>query len=301
MRDLVRESGVRRSTVEFYIRKGLLPGPQRLANNRTIYGRVHLDLLRQIDRLKQEGLTLAEIRPLLEGAEEVSDFYEVDMATELDAATRARILEAAADQFGRKGYKRARLSDVIEQAGVTPKVFASHFASKKQLFAESFGVAGQKVVDRVIRAMDQEPDLTRKLLARFDRLLQAERRPDPSLWALARSEALYEGGEPAAKAQQAYRTISALHEAELRQIREQGPGERDPEGWPPVADELMAYCFLGAEEFLSMRSTWDGRFSREEVLRAYLLLVLAVHAQYDGDLDARGRWEDYADMIGAGG
>jgi AcrR family transcriptional regulator len=238
------------------------------------------------------------------------------MATELDAATRARILEAAADQFGRRGYKRARLSDVIEQAGGTPKIFASHFASKKQLFAESFGIAGQKVVDRAIQAMNQQPDLPRKLLARFDRLLLAEQRPDPSMWALARSEALYEGGEPAAKAQLAYRTISSLHEAELKRMRERGPGERgrgkqgsgkrgrttrDPGDWPPVADELMAYCLLGAEEFLSMRSTWDNRYSREEVLKAYLLLVLAVHAQYDGDLDVRGRWEDCVEMIGAGG
>lgn len=310
MRELVEISGVPRSTVQFYTREGLLPPPQRLPNSRVIYGRVHVDLLEQIGRLKAEGLSLDEIRPIVTDTAGASTFYHVDVAQAVDAATKTRILEAAADQFGHKGYQRTRLSDVIKKAGVTPQVFASHFSSKKQLFAESFGVAGQRVVDRAIPAMGREDDVRRKLLARFDKLLRSRQGADASVWALARAEALYEGGEPAEKAQQVYRKMSALHVAELKRLREEDPGARPPrasrdgapsrtsdKGWPPVSDELMAYCFLGAEEHLLERLAWDDRFTREDVLKAYLLLIAAVHAQYTAGLDVEECWDPCMETI----
>jgi AcrR family transcriptional regulator len=296
MRQLVEATGVPRSTIQFYIREDLLPPPQRLANNRVIYGRVHVDLLEQIGRLKTEGLSLDEIRPLVKEAASASTFYQVDAADAVDSATKTRILEAAADQFGRKGYQRTRLSDVIRQAGVTPQVLASHFVSKKQLFAESFGVASTRVMERAIPVMEREPDLSRKLLASFNKLLRSRQVPDPTLWALARAEALYEGGEPAEMAQQAYRTMSSLHASELNRLRgrdDAPPGDR----WPPVSDELMAYCFLGAEEYLTMRLAWDDRFTREDALKAYLLLIAAVHAQYDEQLDVKDGWDGYMETV----
>lgn len=292
MRQLVEVSGVPRSTIQFYQRSELLPAPQRLASGRPVYGRVHIDLLEQIGRLKAEGLTLNEIRPKVKDAAGASGFYRVDVAREVDAATRAKILEAAAVEFGKRGYKRALLGNVIKRAAVTPQVFAAHFASKKKLFAESFGVAGQHAIDRAVPAMEREPDVRRKLVARFAKLLRSRQGADASVWALARAEALYEGGEPASMAQEVYRKMSALHVAELERLR--GAGK---DAWPPVSDELMAYCFLGAEEYLIERLAWDRRFSREDVLKAYLLLVAAVHAQYDPDLDVRECWESCVDNL----
>jgi len=304
MRELVEISGVPRSTIQFYLRDGLLPPPQRLANNRPIFGRIHVELLEQIGRLKAEGLTLGEIRPLVNEAASSSAFYGVDLAQEVDSATKTRILEAAADQFGRRGYQRTRLSDVIKQAAVTPQVFASHFTSKKHLFAESFGMASQRVMERAIPDMQRETDPRRKLLTSFSRLLRSRQAPNAVLWALARDEALYEGGEPADMAQQAYRTMSSLHASELAHLREKVRDEAEADGdgvhkpqrespWPPVSDELMAYCFLGAEEYLIMRLAWDKRFSREDVLKAYLLLIAAIHAQYDQEFDAKDSWDAY--------
>ncbi len=318
MRRLVAATGVPRSTIQFYIREELLPPPQRLANNRAIYGQVHVDLLGLITRLKAEGMSLREIRPLAEEAARASPFFQIDAAQAVDAATKARILVAAAAQFGRKGYQRTRLSDVIKQAEVTPQVFASHFASKKHLFAESFGTASKRVMEQAIPAMERETDPTTKLLARFNRLLRSLLTPDPALWALARAEALHEGGEPAAGAQQAYQTMASLHAAELERLRgrdERRPpsrrGDREPtrakirkrresrptDGWPPVSDELMAYCFLGAEEYLTMRLAWDERFMPEDALKAYLLLIAAVHAQYDDELDVKERWDGYMETV----
>jgi hypothetical protein len=71
--------------------------------------------------------------------------------------------------------------------------------------------------------------------------------------------------------------MSSLHVAELARLRQKGEDTK-----PQISDELMAYCFLGAEEFLIMRLGWDEEFSVEDALNAYRLLISAVHAEYEG-------------------
>ena len=46
----------------------------------------------------------------------------------------AEILDAAVLAFGRKGYRRATLADVAEQAGVSPGTVSHYFGSKANLF-----------------------------------------------------------------------------------------------------------------------------------------------------------------------
>ena len=232
------------------------------------------DLLEQVKRLKQQGKSLDEIRQALGNAGRSADFYQVDGAEAVQAATRSKILEAAADQFGQNGYNRTRLSDIIKRAGVAPQVFATFFPSKKELFAQSFGIASGRVAESAVSAMESESDALSKLLARFRNLLLS-RMPDPSLWALARSEALYEGGEPASNVRHVYGQMSSLHVAELGRLRTRGsvPG-------PDVPDELIAYCFMGAEEYLIMRLGWDDEFSVDDAVKAYSMLISAVNACY---------------------
>jgi hypothetical protein len=53
---------------------------------------------------------------------------------EAHAQTRQRVLEAAADGFGEKGFRAASLSDVADRAGHTIGAVYSNFASKDELF-----------------------------------------------------------------------------------------------------------------------------------------------------------------------
>ena len=57
-------------TVRYYVGVGLLPGPAN-AGRGAKYGEEHLRRLRTIARLKEERLTLTEIRSALEGGYEV--------------------------------------------------------------------------------------------------------------------------------------------------------------------------------------------------------------------------------------
>jgi AcrR family transcriptional regulator len=49
---------------------------------------------------------------------------------------RSEILDAAVLAFGTKGYTRATLADVAEQAGVSPGTVSHYFGSKARLFEE---------------------------------------------------------------------------------------------------------------------------------------------------------------------
>jgi TetR/AcrR family transcriptional regulator len=50
--------------------------------------------------------------------------------------TRARILEAAVEEFSAKGFAGARVSDIAERAGVNQQLIAYYFDSKEGLYRE---------------------------------------------------------------------------------------------------------------------------------------------------------------------
>ena len=55
---------------------------------------------------------------------------------EAQAETRRRVLDAAAEVFGERGFRAASLSDVADRAGYTIGAVYSNFASKDALFHE---------------------------------------------------------------------------------------------------------------------------------------------------------------------
>ncbi len=64
--ELAEAAGLPRRTIRYYIARGLLPGPLK-AGRRSEYSREHLERLGEIQRLQNEGRTLAEAALLLSG------------------------------------------------------------------------------------------------------------------------------------------------------------------------------------------------------------------------------------------
>lgn len=96
------------------------------------------------------------------------------------AATRARLLAAAREQFLRHGYRATSLRGIAAQAGVDVMLISRYFGSKQQLFVEATDVSGN--VPAALRASD---DTVGQLL--IERVLQARRDIDAPLFALLRS------------------------------------------------------------------------------------------------------------------
>ena len=123
---------------------------------------------------------------------------------EAQAETRRRVLDAAAEVFGERGFRAASLSDVADRAGYTIGAVYSNFASKDALFHELMegrlrqveaalaadGPAGGRAnattderivaeLDRLQEAEDAVPAGWWRLLAEFRTVAAA----DPETWA----------------------------------------------------------------------------------------------------------------------
>ena len=101
------------------------------------------------------------------------------------AATQARLLAAAREQFLRHGYRATSLRGIAAQAGVDVMLIKRYFGSKERLFAEATDVSDN--VDAVRRAPDDAVGR-----AMIERVLRARRDVDAPLFALLRSS-----GDPA--------------------------------------------------------------------------------------------------------
>ncbi|MEV5959877.1 TetR family transcriptional regulator [Streptomyces sp. NPDC051987] len=94
------------------------------------------------------------------------------------ARTRAAILDAARREFAQRGYQKATIRAVAEQAGCDPSLVMQHFGSKQKLFraaaqldldmaAVSAGpVEGlsERLVRLVFEHMDERPEITASTL-----------------------------------------------------------------------------------------------------------------------------------------
>ena len=53
MKDLIRESGLPRKTIHYYMNEGLVPKPRKTGRNTAVYGPEHLERLRQISSMRE--------------------------------------------------------------------------------------------------------------------------------------------------------------------------------------------------------------------------------------------------------
>jgi AcrR family transcriptional regulator len=288
--ELESASGVPRSTIYFYVRERLLPTAQKAAASRAMYSESYLELLAEIGQLKDQGLGLKEIKERMAPRVASAKAVEVDLVAEQAEQTRQSILAAAARLFARKGYKRTRVADIIEEVGVTPPVFYSHFASKQDLFVESFGVFVGWMRDFIEGPLADEPDPAARDLARVQGYLGVQAL-SPDLMSLVRSEALHEAGDMREVAKHSYQDMIRGTLEDLAVLRKQGGVAL------PAADELIAFALLGGLENLVMRASWDDRFSTRDVLWADLCIFLAVKAVYTGRLDLSEELSRYANLV----
>ena len=120
---------------------------------------------------------------------------------------RALIVKAAADEFGRRGHRDARMEDIARAAGVTKAVLYDHFESKGALHAEVVTRASDELVAAVAEAVmavaEAHPETRYRagILAGFRLIAE---RPDVRTLLL---------GEPGADAQVAEASMRAQRKA----------------------------------------------------------------------------------------
>ncbi len=101
-----RQSGVGIETIRFYEREGVVPKPDRAANNRRLYSSVDVGRLRFLKRCRDLGFSLPEAKVLLELSEQQhSDCQSAKRVAEIHRASvrqkmaELRRLEAALNEL----------------------------------------------------------------------------------------------------------------------------------------------------------------------------------------------------------
>lgn len=286
MSELETETGVPRSAIHFYMREGLLPPPTRTSTNRTLYTHAHVDLIREIRRLQDEGLKLAAVKKRLQDAIDSARNEEIDLSRQSELLRR-RILETAAQDFAAQGYTRTRVADLIRELGITPQVFYGYFPTKLELFKECLEVLSEWAIELTEARIAMEPD-TAKHAAQRAFGYMGLREISPDLLRLARAEAMHEDGDSKAVVYKCYDDLVFTVLPDLEALRKLG---EDASPFP--ADELVAYAFMGILEATVGRQARDGKYLKKDMLLTILYIWLAIEALYKGDLDLSDRLEEY--------
>jgi AcrR family transcriptional regulator len=147
IKDLIRESGVARSLIHYYLREGLLPPPVKSGKTVALYTDVHLEILKFIRRLRDEyNMPIAGIRKEAKlRYDKYWDSPEKQIATsrEKQGATKgekqkARIIEKAIYLFSVKGYHSTHISHITDTLNISKATFYLYFVNKEDLFITIF-------------------------------------------------------------------------------------------------------------------------------------------------------------------
>ncbi|WP_431949685.1 TetR family transcriptional regulator [Nocardia lijiangensis] len=105
--------------------------------------------------------------------------------TEHGAASRERILDAAAAVFAQVGYDRARMADVVEASGMTKGSVYFHFESKEALAVAVLTEKHAQWLDRVQARLATAPPGLQRMEALLPAMLDLHR-DDPDAWVISR-------------------------------------------------------------------------------------------------------------------
>ena len=167
-------------------------------------------------------------------------------------ATRQRVLEAAEQVFGARGYHGASVTEITRAAGVAQGTFYLYFRGKKEIFLDLVDDLGDQLRQVTMEASIDTPSYAdaqkRGFHAFFDfarhhrhiyRIIQECDRVDPTTY------------------RRFYSMLAETYRAGASEAASRGElGDIDP--------EVLAYCLLGVGHFVALRFLqWDEQMTAE--------------------------------------
>ncbi|MBC2715993.1 MAG: TetR family transcriptional regulator [Desulfobacteraceae bacterium] len=152
-------SGFPETTINLYIRKGLLPKPIKTGKTRMFDSSLYTNRLKLIKKFKGENLSLNNVKEIL-------NLIETERTKNLNnnrvsENIRDKIIEDAINLFLEKGYEKTTIADLVNSSNIGRSTFYKHFKNKKALFAECI----KNIFIDIIREGDKQvPDKTNILL-----------------------------------------------------------------------------------------------------------------------------------------
>ena len=133
--ELCKYSKTPATTIRYYIREGLLPQPLKTSKTMAYYTEEHFNQLLEINKLKEQELSLDTIKKKLACKVSESPIAE-EITGELLTRTRDEIVRISVQLFRQKGYDAVKISDIACSAGIGKGTFYHYFKNKEELFFE---------------------------------------------------------------------------------------------------------------------------------------------------------------------
>ncbi|WP_051276388.1 TetR/AcrR family transcriptional regulator [Desulfovirgula thermocuniculi] len=163
-------------------------------------------------------------------------------------ATFRRLLEAAEEVFGEKGYFEASVTDIITRAGVAQGTFYLYFRTKKDIFRHLILHLHHEVrknVQMAVAHLSDRIEAEKQGMLAFHRFILKHR----NLYRLLRDlelvdEDLFKWYYKSFAERYAKRLAEAIEKGEIR----------------PAEPEALAYCLIAINIFTGMRwPLWEGK------------------------------------------
>ena len=182
--------------------------------------------------------------------------------TERGRKTLRRLIEAAAGEFGERGYHDAAITGITQRAGVALGTFYTYFGSKEEVFRALVREMSRATRAHVAEAVKAAPDRLAAECLGLEAFI-AFVRQHPELYRII-EEAQF-------VAEDAYRehylTFADAYRRNLSGARTRGEIADGP-------DEPRAWALIGMSVFLGMRyGIWDKDLSPGEVADVAISLV----------------------------
>jgi AcrR family transcriptional regulator len=182
--------------------------------------------------------------------------------TERGRRTVRKLLEAAAQEFGERGYHEAAITGITARAGVALGTFYTYFESKEEVFRALVRDMSHATRAHVAEAVRDAPD---RIAAERIGLeaFSAFTRKHPELYRII-EEAQFVAEDVY---REHYLTFAEGYRRNLAAARARGEIGEGP-------DELRAWALIGMSVFLGMRyGIWDEDLSPAEVADTAIRLV----------------------------
>ena len=190
--------------------------------------------------------------------------------TERGRKTLRRLLEAAAAEFGERGYHEAAITGITQRAGVALGTFYTYFESKEEVFRALVRDMSRATRVHVAEAVKDAPDRMAAERIGLEAFIAFVRK-HPELYRII-EEAQFVAHDVY---REHYLTFADAYRRNLAGARKRGeiaggPGGAEDEG----ADEPRAWALIGMSVFLGMRyGIWNEDVSPGEVAEMAIDLV----------------------------
>jgi AcrR family transcriptional regulator len=182
--------------------------------------------------------------------------------TERGRKTLRRLIEAAAGEFGERGYHDAAITGITQRAGVALGTFYTYFASKEEVFRALVREMSRATRAHVAEAVKSAPDRLAAERIGLEAFIAFVRK-HPELYRII-EEAQFVAEDVY---REHYLTFADAYRRNLSGARSRGEIADGP-------DEPRAWALIGMSVFLGMRyGIWDKDLSPAEVADVAISLV----------------------------